>query len=439
MNTELAIPGARARLTRAWLGRRWPTLLLSIVLASFAVGPQWLLTRELPYNLLVFAIPAQQALLLAALACNAFRFGIRPGVVGWPLLAVLLLLLQSVTAADLDPRLTVTRMMIAAFGLALPWSLPELAVESGMRARYALLIALLPSLCAGVGLVLQAAGLHLALAGSATRVFRLHGASNAGWLVCLAFVGFAVALHEAIRGGRLGFSALAAVNVAIAVMTGGRMGLGAGVVFAVTYCLLDRGIRQRLARVPRPIIGFGLTAALLLFGWLLVHTYHEPEAMLTMSGRDTIWTRYVQEFSGSPTFGRGLGATALVSAYFGLPHNDYLRLLVEGGMVGFLVYAGAIVLWGRRMVARIDPGERAFAQAIFLALAVYALTDNLLTMPPTLMAFFYLGLMLGEPYGRARAGGGHEPVSGVPPATDRSGPRPPRSTEARARSPGVRT
>jgi O-antigen ligase len=427
MTSELAIPSARARLARAWLGRRWPTAFLSIVLASFAIGPQWLLARKLPYGLLVFAIPAQELLLLAALACNAARFGVRQGVVGWPLLAVLLLLAQSVTAADLDPRLTVTRIMIAALGLALPWSLPELAVEPGTRARYALLIALLASLCAGLGLALQAAGLHLALAGSATRVFRLHGASNAGWLACLAFVGFAVALHEAIRGRRLGFAALAAVNVAIAVMTGGRMGLGADVVFAAAYCLLDHRIRQRFARVPRPIVALGLAPALLLFGWLLVHTYHEPEAMLTMSGRDTIWARYFQKFSDSPTFGRGLGAAALVSAYFDLPHNDYLRLLVEGGVVGFLAYAVAVVLWGRRMVARIDPGERAFAQAIFLALAIYALTDNLLTMPPTLMAFFYLGLMLGEPYGRPRGGGGREPVSGAPPASDRRGPGPPRS------------
>jgi O-antigen ligase len=419
MNTELAIPGARARLARAWLGRRWPTLLLSIVLASFAIGPQWLLGRELPYGLLVFAIPAQQVLLLAALACNAVRFGVRPGVVGWPLLAVLLLLLQSATAADLDPRLTVTRMMIAALGLAVPWSLPELAVEPGTRARYALLIALLPSLCAAVGFVLQAADLYVALTGSATRLFRLHGASNAGWLVCLAFVGFAIALHEGIRGGRLGFSALAAVNVAIAVMTGGRMGLGAAVVFAVAYCLLDGRIRQRLARVPRPILGLGLTAAVLLFGWLLVHTYHKPEAMLTISGRDTLWERYAREFWGSPMFGRGVGAAGLVDDYFDLPHNDYLRLLVEGGVVGFLAYAGAVALWGQRMLARIDPGERAFAQAIFLALAIYALTDNLLTMPPTLMAFFYLGLMLGEPYGRPPAGGGREPASGAPPASDR--------------------
>ena len=44
-------------------------------------------------------------------------------------------------------------------------------------------------------------------------------------------------------------------------------------------------------------------------------------------------------------------------------------------------------------------------RALFAALAVYALTDNILTMAPGLVPFVYLALMLGEPYGpRAAAG-----------------------------------
>jgi O-antigen ligase len=394
----LAIPiGAGATRARAFLLRRWPTLFLAIVLASFAIGPQWLLADELPYRLLVLAIPMQQLLLIAALAANAYRYGVRPGIVGWPLLAVLLLLLESALLANRAPQLSAARMAIAALGLALPWGLPAVAVEPGTRARYALLLALLPCLCAVLGLALQAAGLYAAVTGSSTRVLRLQGASNAGWLVCLAFAGFAIALHEALRGRRLDFAALAAVNVALAVLTGGRMGIGAGVVFAATYCLLDDRITTGTARLPRWLVGFGLLAAAVLFGWLLVETYHEPADMLDPSGRDVIWARCLEQFRQSPIFGHGIGATALVRSYFSLPHNVYLRLLVEGGVVGFLLYGAAILLWGRRLLARIDPGERAFAKALLLALAVYALTDNLLTMPPALIAFFYLGLMLGEP------------------------------------------
>jgi O-antigen ligase len=428
----LAIPiGARATRARAFLLRRWPAMFLALVLASFAIGPQWVLADELPYRLLVLAIPVQQLLLVAALAANAYRYGLRPGIAGWPLLAVLLLLLESALLADRAPQLSAARMAIAALGLALPWGLPAVAVEPGTRARYALLLALLPSLCAVLGLALQAAGLYDAVTGSATRVLRLQGASNAGWLVCLAFAGFAIALHEAIRGHRLDFAALAAVNVALAVLTGGRMGIGAGVVFAAAYCLLDDRIATATARLPRWLVGLGLLAAAVLFGWLLVQTYHEPADMLDPSGRDVIWARCLEQFRQSPIFGHGIGATALVKSYFSLPHNVYLRLLVEGGIVGFLLYGAAILLWARRLLARVDPAERAFARALLLALAVYALTDNLLTMPPTLIAFFYLGLMLGEPYRRSPAAGIGAPVRGVPSATDRPGSAPPQS----ARSP----
>ena len=36
-------------------------------------------------------------------------------------------------------------------------------------------------------------------------------------------------------------------------------------------------------------------------------------------------------------------------------------------------------------------------RALFVALAVYALTDNILTMVPALVPFLYLALILGEP------------------------------------------
>ncbi len=399
MTLGLANPiGARARRARSWLGRRWPTLVLAVVVASFAVGPQWVLARELPNRLLALAIPAQQLLLIAALAANAARYGARPGLVVWPWLAVLLLLVQSALLADPDPRLTVARMAIAALGLALPWSLAAAVVEPGTRARYALLIALLPGLCAALGLALHAAGLHAVYTGSGHRALRLHGASNAGWLACLALAGFAIALHEAIRRRQAAFVGLAGLNVVVGVLTGGRMGVGAGVVFTVVYGLLDDRVRARLGRARWPLIGLGVLAALLLLGWLVAQSYHEPAEGLDLSGRDAIWAHYLEQFRASPTFGHGIGASALAGNYFKLPHNVYLRLLVEGGVVGCLLYGGALLLWGRQVLARIDPGERAFVRALWLALAVYALTDNILIMPPTLMPFLYLTLMLGEPY-----------------------------------------
>jgi O-antigen ligase len=401
MNLAIAITlGGAAGVALGWLGWRRPAALLAIVLASFAIGPQWILAGYLPRSLLALALPAQKALLLAAVAANVVRLGLRRDIVNWPLLAVALLAAQSVTLADLEPRLTLSAMAFAALDLALPWSVVHLVVAPGSRARYALLMALLAAACVAAGLVLHLMDVRGLYFGSATRGLRLNGASNAGWLACLAFAGFAIALHEALRRRHLGFACLAAGNVLIAVLTGGRMGIGACLVLAVAYL----GFTQpRIG--PRGTIAMGIGGALglLLLSASLVQGYHADrlEGMFSLTGRDTIWAGYFQQFLDSPLFGRGLGAGALGASYFDLPHNDYLRLLVEGGVVGLVIYGGAVLLWGRRVVALVAPDERPFVRALFLALAVYALTDNVLTMAPALVPFVYLALILGEPDARS--------------------------------------
>jgi hypothetical protein len=63
----------------------------------------------------------------------------------------------------------------------------------------------------------------------------------------------------------------------------------------------------------------------------------------------------------------------------------------------------------------VAPGERGFVGALFLALAVYALTDNILTMVPALVPFLYLALILGEPEpGRSDAAAGSGASTGPP-------------------------
>jgi O-antigen ligase len=404
MNLAIAITlGGAAGVALGWLGWRRPAAFLAIVLASFAIGPQWILAGYLPRSLLALALPAQKGLLLAAVAANAVRFGLRRDIVSWPLLAVALLAAQSVVLADLEPRLTLSAMAFAALDLALPWSLVHLVVAPGSRARYALLMALLAAACVAAGLVLHLMDVRGLYFGSATRGLRLNGASNAGWLACLAFAGFAIALHEAVRRRHLGFACLAAGNVLIAVLTGGRMGIGACLVLAVAYLGFALPAQRRIGRRGAIAMGIGGALGLFLLSASLVQGYHADRLgdVFSLSGRDTIWAGYFQQFLDSPLFGRGLGAGALGASYFDLPHNDYLRLLVEGGVVGLVIYGGAVLLWGRRVIALVAPDERPFVRALFLALAAYALTDNVLTMAPALVPFVYLALILGEPVSRS--------------------------------------
>jgi O-antigen ligase len=287
-------------------------------------------------------------------------------------------------------------MARAALDLALPWLLVHLIVAPGSRSRLALLLALLAAGCVAAGVLFHLAEVRSLYYGSGDRGLRLHGASNAGWLACLAFAGFAIALHEAVVRRRRALAALAALNVVLTVLTGGRMGMVACLVLALAYLRLAR---PAAARLPGAALGLGAAAVLLLLSVRLVEGYHldQLEEVFSLSGRDTLWLRYLDQVRTSPLFGHGLGAGLLGRNYFEMPHNEYLRLLVEGGVCGLVLYGGAVVLWGRQVLARVDPGERAFVRALFVALAVYALTDNILTMPPGLVPFVYLALLLGEP------------------------------------------
>jgi O-antigen ligase len=435
MNPGLAILlAAAAGVALAWLGWRRPGALLTTVLASFAIGPQWVLENYVRAGLLALATPLHKALLVAAMAANARRFGLRRGITSWPLLAVVYLAAQSALLADLDPRLTLRVMALSAFDLTLPWTLVHLVVAPGSRARYALLMALLAALCVAVGVVLQLTEVRAMYFGSATRGLRLHGANNAGWLACLAFAGFAVALHEALQRRHLGLTGLATANLMLALLTGGRMGVVACLVLAVGYLsFADVPARLRTGRPASVALAVGSALGLVLLGASLIHSLRadQLEEVFSLTGRDTIWLRYFHQFLDSPIFGRGLGAGSLGVNYYQLPHNEYLRLLVEGGVVGLVVYGGAVVLWGRRVLALVAPRERGFVRALFLALAVYALTDNILTMVPALVPFLYLALILGEPGpGRsdAPAGGDTNPkrraVSDAPHATPAPGPWP---------------
>ena len=385
--------GCAALLLVAWLALRRPTVLVWVVLATFAIAPQWVLAGEVSPALLAAATPIQMLLLAAALLASGARYGLRLDLVNWPLLAVLWLLAQSLLLANLDPAITPLALLVATLGFALPWCLIHVALQPGSRARYALLIALLPVLCVAVGTGLDMLEAHALFSGSKGRGVRLRGATNAGWLAFMSFIGFAVALHEASRRRRLDFAALAVINVVVTILSGGRMGLIACGVVSVSYVLLTPALRTRAALLGLIAAAAAGAVVLIVDLQLPIHELAQhPERLLDPNGRDRIWQRYLEEFRANPLFGQGLGA-AERGAYHDLPHNEYLRLLVDGGMVGAVLYAAALLLWGRRVLALVRPGERGFVLALFLALGVYALTDNVLLMPAGLLPFLYLAVM----------------------------------------------
>jgi O-antigen ligase len=106
---------------------------------------------------------------------------------------------------------------------------------------------------------------------------------------------------------------------------------------------------------------------------------------LNTSGRTQIWAVVAEAAMKAPWFGHGPGfSAALVDRYFpgvGHPHNDYLRIFADFGVVGLILFwVPMIVLLIRLFVRAVRTDEtRAWsASLVLLAIALVSVTDNII-------------------------------------------------------------
>jgi O-antigen ligase len=68
-------------------------------------------------------------------------------------------------------------------------------------------------------------------------------------------------------------------------------------------------------------------------------------------------------------------------------HNEYLRLRVEGGLIGLGLLVVLFVLWVVRHTRRLRRTDRVIMRLVFIAFAAHAYTDNVL-IATTACVFF---------------------------------------------------
>lgn len=375
-----------------WLSWRLPTGLFLVTLAALAVRPQVYLGG--PEVGIGWGL--HQTLLLAALLINAAKHGVRK-TINWPVVALAAVFALNLAFGELDPKVNLL-LMLSAFGvLAMPWLFTQVVLAPGSRRVCALTIASLPILSVALGGALTVLGMHPFFG------FRLEGATgNAAVFALLAFTGFAVALHESTRRGRPFLGVLAAVNLALVVLTATRMAIFASLLFLVVYVAVSPSLREQWRRRRiELLVGAGMVATAVWYYWptLTWRIYNSRYGVFRMSGRDELWPFYYDQFQMSPIFGRGLGSGFVGALYWlkfavPLPHNEYLHLLVVGGVVGAAACFAAIFWWFRQLWQTVASDDRRFLLALLPALATYAVTDNVLTYATGLALFAYLGVLL---------------------------------------------
>lgn len=117
------------------------------------------------------------------------------------------------------------------------------------------------------------------------------------------------------------------------------------------------------------------------------------------SGRMSAWSAYLDRAREGIWLGRGLGAATIpVSRAYVVPHNEFLRILVDGGIVG-LAFAG--IGYGVVFVRGIRRAPDAYKPHLLGCVAVFVvlcLTDNPISAQLFAVPFWaYLSCVTGAP------------------------------------------
>jgi O-antigen ligase len=98
------------------------------------------------------------------------------------------------------------------------------------------------------------------------------------------------------------------------------------------------------------------------------------------------WGYLMQSWQRSPVLGFGLATSTYMSPFlYYFPHNDWVRSLVEGGVVGFSLYVLFLLVLGSRLIylfrlAQPDSPHQDFCWllfAVFVASVIQMFTDNI--------------------------------------------------------------
>lgn len=268
------------------------------------------------------------------------------------------------------------------------------------RAVLALQMILLSSLApVGFGLYQFATGQGQAIFG-VRRIYSFMGnpVVLAQYLSQIVVVGVLLLLHHRFGVKRIFTMAVLGAALLAQVLTYGKGGWVGSMVGLMMVGLMYQGKRLKIRNIVVVVLGMvalGGVVTLVLpdvadyVARIWTGTRTEDSSMVT---RLVLWKMAWAAFLDNPLFGYGLGIGMLIIAdSWGVPlevHNDYIRLLVETGVVGLglyimiQIYVFKLILRARRLLIEIDPRFKLLVAATLALQTSYIImisVDNLLT------------------------------------------------------------
>jgi O-antigen ligase len=308
------------------------------------------------------------------------------------------------------PGLSLIASFRSLIGSAAPFAAGYLRLTGSMRRAIIGCTIIGPSITVGYGSLLAAIGAR-PLYATQLGAIRLAASSSPAFLGGFAMIAIFAGLVAFLADGRSRNWGWIGVNYLILIATGARAPLGmAGFVTLATLLATPSQFLTASRRAGLLALGGAGLGAVLMAGSALhfirvVDLIHLGDAG-SLSNRQLIWPFFEAAAWRSPWVGWGVGAGKVVvslKSHIGrflgtnAAHNEYLRITVEGGVIGALALFGMITMWLWRGSAALAVGPRRIIRLVFLAFAVQSLTDNTLIATTSLVFFTWARAILVNP------------------------------------------
>ncbi|MNW31197.1 O-Antigen ligase [compost metagenome] len=326
------------------------------------------------------------ALLVPCMLVNGIRLKF-----SYPIWALAAMLGITFTFSVWLPQMSASLAIKAFIGLSLPFFFLLIKWKKAVAEKHIRIIAMLPVISVGVGLLLAVAGMHSLASVEFTGAIRLQGANIPPHLAMLAFIGIGVSLIEIKRRPEqsIYFYMTLALNFMILIGTGTRGPILAllPILAVYLYDISRQYLRGRL-RYMLPLGGsilVGIAAVALQWDNLKKRSFErQTDTGIDLSGRSEAWDYFLSRVQDYPWSGRGLGAVTIANDGtlfngFVVPHNEYIRFYFDSGYIGcgllMLSLLIVFVLIYRSLAKPIKP----YFAGLITGFLIYSFSDNTLS------------------------------------------------------------
>lgn len=318
-------------------------------------------------------------------------------------------LVMGITGAvvGVHPRLSMMEMARSLVGDVTPFLIFFCVKPAGWGAAVRRAITFIPLLSVVLGTLLELLDLRPVFFHSGG--LRLAGLGHPAFLAGVCLPAIYAGLMRWLRTASPREAVLLVANLVILLLTGARAPtayaafvIGGSLILA-PGCAVPKA--HRLVLITAGLIAVPVVlAAGEYYGSLRLFEVLEGQAG-NLSGRQLLWPLFQEVAARAPWFGWSLGSGNLVIPRDGMiaillgtwaAHNEYLRILVEGGHVGRTLLVVLFLLWATSHTRRLPLLERVVMTLIFLAFAAHAITDNVLISTPACVFFAFIASVHAE-------------------------------------------